>query len=42
MDEEVAMALIEKAGFRVNRWFKLFLEKNRSPHHWYDHDAGLG
>ena len=35
-------ALVKKTGSRINRWIKLFLEKNRSPYRWYETDVGLG
>ena len=35
-------ALVKKTCSRMGRWFKQFLEKNRSAHRWYDNDVGFG
>ena len=29
---------IKSISSRLTGWFKNFIEKNRSPHKWYEHD----
>ena len=31
------MTAMKKTGSRIAQWFKTFRQKNRPPHHYYDH-----